>query len=274
MRMKNKVAVVVGGTMGIGEAIVRRYAEEGANVVFTGRSKDKAEFVVDSCKNLPGSVSYAYADLGDLESIEAAVNSAVERFGQLDILCNVAMSSDRLFGLGATVDTPIEAWQTYFNEGVLGAVVVPVTTAIPHMIKAGGGSVVNVGSNAAIRGIVGVAPYTAGRGAQTSLTRHWAVEFHKQKIRFNNLVLSFTDTGTPLIKAIKNHPELNEIYSGMQLLGMGEPLDAAHAAVWLGSDESRWVTGAVIPVDGGASCYVNMLDLQDPDVQAMHLELS
>jgi len=255
---------VIGGTKGIGAAVVQRFAEAGCDVLFVGRSGEDGRAVEAACRESPGRTVFLQADVSEVEAIREAVEAAAERFGKLSVLLNNTAATGAMTGIGSTAETSIEAWDAYVRQGLTGAVFAPVKYAIPHLIRTGGGSIVNINSAAALTGFRNtVAPYVAVKGAQASLTRFWALELAEHNIRVNALALSFVDTGTKLIEGIKADPELLAAYAEPQLLGLGRPDDVAYAALWLASPESRWVTVAVIPVDGGATTWAPMVTFRN-----------
>jgi len=255
---------VIGGTKGIGAAVVRRFTEAGGDMLFVGRSEDVGRALEAECADNPGQAVFLQADVGNVEGIEYVITTAAERFGRLTVLVNNTAATGSMAGIGSTADTTIEAWDAYVRSGLTGAVFAPVKYVIPHMIEAGGGSIININSAASLTAYRTVAPYAAVKGAQAALTKHWALELHTHKIRVNALALSLIDTGTTLLEGIKADPELFEAYNEPHLLGMGLPDDVAYAALWLASDEGRWVTGTVIPVDGGATSWAPQIKLRDP----------
>jgi len=272
-RLAGEAALVIGGTRGIGEAVVRRFSGAGCDLVFVGRSTDRGRELEAACRESPGRAVFLEADVSDLAAIERAVGFAAEELGKLTVLVNNTAATGAMTGIGSTAETSVDAWEAYVRQGLTGAVFVPVKHAIPHMIRAGGGSIVNINSTAALTGSRSVAPYVAVKGAQGSLTRFWALELHEHNIRVNALALSLVDTGTPRLEAIKADPELLEAYAEPLLLGLGRPDDVAYAALWLASQESRWVTGTVIPIDGGATCWAPSGRFNDPELRRRRSQL-
>jgi NAD(P)-dependent dehydrogenase (short-subunit alcohol dehydrogenase family) len=268
-RLKDEVAVVIGGTRGVGAAVVRQFVKEGCKVAFCGRSEDLGRRLEAELAEEPGSALFLPCDLAKPDEIEAVIERTVAAFGRQTILVNNAAATGSMEGLPDTVDLDVDAWSEYIRQALTHAVFLPVKYSVPNMIAAGGGSIVNIASANAIRATKGPAPYVAAKGAEIALTRHWGLVYAKYKIRCNALALGFVDTGTPTIAMIKSDPELFAVYENAHLLGTGEPNDVAFAALWLASQESRWVTGAVIPIDGGATTYIpSAKQLISPEMQA------
>jgi len=272
-RLEGQAAVVIGGTKGIGAAVVRRFTEEGCDVVFAGRTVSDGDALMAETEANPGTAQFVAADAGDVSQIEGVVEEAVSRFGKLTVLVNNTAATGEMTGIGPTWETSIEAWESYVSHGLTGAVFAPVKYAIPHMRDVGGGSIVNINSAAALRGYLTNAPYVAVKGAQAALTRFWALELHTFNIRVNALALAFIDTGTKMIEGIKSNAELLAAYDEPHLLGLGKPDDVAYAALWLAAEESRWVTGTVIPIDGGATSIAAQIKLRDPRILELRREI-
>jgi len=268
-RLAGKVAVITGGTKGMGAAMVRRFADEGCSIVFSGRSENLGKALEEELASGGKQVTFAKADLGDPGEIQATIELAVSKYGKLTNLVNVAAGTDTSGALPPALELTADDWMNYLRKGLVGAMVTPVKYAVPHMAKAGGGSVVTIGASSGSRGMSSPSPYAAAKGAEIALSVHWALEFAPQRIRFNVLAPGFVDTGTAYINALKATPELFKIYNDAHLLGIGEPDDLAYAALWLSSDESKWVTGQLIPIEGGLTTYVNMRALEEPEMKAL-----
>lgn len=249
-RLSGKVAVVTGSTRGIGRTIAEVFAAEGASVVVSGRSGQKGRRTVERIVAAGGTAHFVECDVGDEEAVRQAMTRAVERYGSMTVLVNntspLELIAEHLAPVG---ELPTAAWEEIIRVGLTGSFFWTTKYAVPHMVAAGGGSVVNVSSAAANRGIPGYAAYTAVKAAAHGLTLTTAVDYGDLGIRANVLLLGrieipgYADRTTQDGAAAVLTPHL------------GRPTDAAWAATWLASDESRYVTGATIPVDGGYSAH-------------------
>jgi len=255
-RLAGEVALVIGGTRGVGAAVVRRFVEEGCKVAFCGRSEELGAALIAELRQAAGEAHFIPCDLSRPDEIREVVEGTIAAFGSQTILVNNAAATGTMEGLGDTVDLAEQDWSEYIRQALTHAVFLPVKYSVPNMIAAGHGSIVNIASANGIRGTRGPAPYVAAKGAELALTRHWALVYARHRIRCNALALGFVDTGTATIDMIKADPELFAVYRDAHLLGTGEPDDVAYAALWLASPESRWITGTVIPVEGGATSYI------------------
>lgn len=268
-RLAGKVAVITGGTRGMGEAMVRRFAAQGCQVVFSGRSVDRGQAIEADLNGQGLDVTFIRVDLANQDEVKASIDLAVDKYGKLTNLVNVAAGTDSSGSLPPVLELSEDDWLNYLRKGLIGGMVTPVKHAIPHLIANGGGSVVTIGASSGSRGMSSPSPYAAAKGAEIALSVHWAYEFAHHKIRFNVLAPGFVKTDTATTNAILATPELFNIYNNAHLIGLGDPDDLAYAALWLASDESKWVTGQLIPIEGGLTTYVNMRDLEKPEIRAL-----
>jgi len=248
MRLNKKVAIVTGGGSGIGEAIARSFAKEGARVVITGRRKEALEKVVEGISKaggdaiaIPGSVT-AEAD------VQKAVQSSLKTFGQIDILVN---NAGNLFHAGPLHETTDEVWDETIDIFLKG--VFRFTRAvIPPMIQQGGGSIINISTVAALKALPGFPAhaYAAAKAGVNMLTKTIAIEYAKASIRCNAVCPAGVDT--PGVASMISDPKMRAWFDAMHPLGrMGMPQEIAEAVLYFASDESRWTTGSILTVDGG-----------------------
>ena len=246
-RLANKTALVTGGASGIGRASVLRFAEEGASVVIADFNQDAADKLASEMVASGHSAVSAACDVSDEASVEAAVQHGVESFGSIDVLLNSA-------GGGSTQDGAVtdlsldEFWRTIRVD--LYGTLLCCRRVIPEMVKTGGGSIINISSLRAVIGTEGADAYTASKGGVLSMSRAMAMQWADKGIRVNVLApgVVLTERVAAFIK-----PD-NPIYQ-KSILGPSEPSDVANLALYLASDEARRVTGTVMRLDGGASCY-------------------
>lgn len=249
-RLKDKVAIVTGSTSGIGIGIARLYAAEGAKVVICGRRKEKGKVVVEQIRSAGGEATYHFLDLTDFATIEKLIDDTAESYGKIDILVNNAAN----VGLpdGRVDELTLEMWDAIFNSDLRGAFYA-IKCVLPHMQKNGGGSIVNIGSMASCGGDLGATAYSCAKAGVDMLTSSVALQYGKENIRCNcvrpGLIV------TPQNEAVVSE-QLRQIFlSNIEVNRYGCPEDIGHACVFFGSDESAFVTGQIINVDGGMNSH-------------------
>jgi 2-deoxy-D-gluconate 3-dehydrogenase len=243
--LKGKTALVTGGNGGIGLGMARGLAEAGATVAIAGRDKSKNAQAV---KALGGKTIALEADLRDEKSCRAMVEQAAERLGRLDILINNAGTNVRK----APQDYSMEEWKLVLDTNLTSAFVAS-QTAYPHLKRAGGGKIVNIGSMMSIFGASFVAPYGASKGGIVQLSRALACAWAKDNIQVNAVLPGWIDTALTR-KARQDIAGLHErVLARTPAARWGEPEDLAGIAVFLSSQASDFITGTAIPVDGGYS---------------------
>ncbi|HBO3954675.1 SDR family NAD(P)-dependent oxidoreductase [Pseudomonas aeruginosa] len=248
-RLAGKVAFVTGAAGGIGSEICRRFVQEGACVLAADISRDAVEGVIVSCADR-GRIVAGVVDVTRSESVVAGIELAVKSFGKLDILCNVAGGSTPHDS--RVTEAPEEEFWRAISLDLFGTFVC-CKYGIPKLIEAGGGSVINFSSMVALMSLPERDCYTAAKGGVSAITRSMAHEYAADKVRVNaiapGLTLSERTRGL-----IDQREELKKL-ADQCLLGVCEPIDMAEMAVFLGADESRRVTGQILPVDSGVTIY-------------------
>ena len=250
-RLQDKVAIVTGSTSGIGIGIARLYAAEGAQVIVCGRRAEKGQGVVDSIVKEGGKASFHAMDITDPASIEALVEDTVNTYGHIDILvnnaANVALKDGRVDEL------TIEMWDAIFQSDLRGTFYI-TKCVLPHMRKdRRGGSIVNIGSMASCSGDLGSTAYACAKAGVDMLTQSVALQYGKDNVRCNcvrpGLIVTADNEG-------KIPQALKDIFlSNIMVNRYGCPEDIGHACVYFGSDESAYVTGQIITVDGGLNSH-------------------
>lgn len=246
MRLKEKVAIITGGARGIGFAIASRFAREGAKVAILDLDLERAEKAADIIKKeVKGAEVIALqADVSDFESVKRCIDEIVRRYGKIDVLVNNAA-----IYLGKPFhEEPLEYWEKLFKVNVLGTVI-PSQLVVPHMIKAGGGSIINISSKAAITGEPGHAAYSALKGAVLSLTLAMAIDLSPFNIRVNAICPGPTETD--LLYSATSEEDRKRMAARAPLKRLAKPDDIAGAALYLASDDAAYVTGQKLVVDGG-----------------------
>jgi NAD(P)-dependent dehydrogenase (short-subunit alcohol dehydrogenase family) len=243
-RLDGEVALVTGSTSGIGAEIARLFAAEGAHVVVTGRDSERGEAVVADCI---GRAAFIAADLADPDAAGRLVVSAVEHFGSLTVLVNNAVAEGA--NDGPVTDVGDQAWEQVLDMNL----VTPARlcrAAIPVMADAGHGSIVNISSRAGQRGTPGYAAYSASKGGLDALTRTIAISNAAQGIRCNTVSPGY------ILNERRDADLTDERRKQLEaghLTRLGVARDVAYAALYLASKEAEFVTGILLPVDGGSS---------------------
>jgi meso-butanediol dehydrogenase / (S,S)-butanediol dehydrogenase / diacetyl reductase len=250
MRLKGKVAFITGATSGIGAVMARRFAAQGAKVVLAARRTDKGNAIVEEIRKSGGEAAFCRMDQAVEADVSAAIDFAARTFGGLNILVNNAGPVD-LISSGA--DRRVHELSTQaFDQITRVTLYGPFWCckyAIPYMMKAGGGSIVNISSVAAVTGLPMVPAYSAAKGALSALTRSIAFDYGQYNIRCNAII-----TGLIVHEGSRGQvdtPAKEQAYRARHLTRLGVPDDIANAAIYLASDESEFVTGSHINVEGG-----------------------
>jgi NAD(P)-dependent dehydrogenase (short-subunit alcohol dehydrogenase family) len=265
-RLSGKVVLVVGSTSGIGRAIAVASAAEGARVVVTGRREAAGDAVVREIEAAGGQAIYHRVDVTEAETIESAVKAAVVAFGALDgVVNNVAgMELNRIDQ--RVTELTLENWNLIIATDLTSAFL-GMKYGIRAMLEGGRrGSVVNIGSESGLRGMNGLEGYTASKGGMFAMTRSVASYYARYSVRCNALAVGFVESGGERNNELKNDPEFWGEIQRHHLGHVGKPEEVAAAAVFLLSDESAYISGAIIPVDAGAVAASHIVRPSAPDI--------
>jgi 3-oxoacyl-[acyl-carrier protein] reductase len=251
-QLQGKVAVITGGTSGFGFSIAELFAREGANVMIAARRKEKGIAATEELKNLTGiDVRFCQCDVTKESEVKSLVAETIGIYNKIDILVNNAGTIIRK----DFEDTTEEEWDQLFNTNLKASFFCCKHT-IPFMVKNAKGSIINISSNIGLIGKGDLPIYSASKGALVLLTRSLALRYGKYNIRVNSICPGtiITDLNRDFIeKAPDPDMKLRQIISAYPLGRLGTPMDVGYAALYLASDQSQWVTGIALPVDGGYS---------------------
>ncbi len=246
MRLKDKAALITGGASGFGAEIARRYAREGARVVILDLNGDGAAKVATEAGN--GALALA-GDVTRKADIEAAVKRAVDAFGRLDIVVN---NAGWTFRNKPMLEVTEDEFDRVFAINVK-SIYLMTNAVVPVMRRQGGGRIINIGSTAGVRPRPGLTWYNATKGAVNLVSKSMAVELAPDGIRVN--CIAPVIGATALLESFMGMPDTPEnrakFLATIPLGRMSEPADIANACVFLGSDEAEFLTGVILPVDGG-----------------------
>lgn len=246
-RLAGELALVTGSTAGIGRAIARRFAGEGARVVVTGRDEPRGRAVVDEITSRGGSAVFIAADLNDETACARLVAESAAALGGLTVLVNNAVGSEG--GDGPVAEVSTEAWDAALRVN-LTAPFWLCRAAVPRLVAAGHGSIINVSTRQAERASRGFSAYVASKAGLNGLTRAIAVDYADHKVRCNTISPGYVQNDR---RDADLDDERRTRLEGMHLTRLGVADDIAHAAVYLASNESEYLTGVNLQLDGGSS---------------------
>jgi NAD(P)-dependent dehydrogenase (short-subunit alcohol dehydrogenase family) len=246
MRLAGKVALISGGARGMGAVEARLFAQEGARVVLGDVLETEGRQVEADIKAAGGEAVFVRLDVTREEDWQEAVGTAVNHFGKLNILVNNAGIS----GQGRVEDTSLEDWNRVMEVNATG-VFLGTKAAIPAMRRAGGGSIINISSQLGLVGVDNSSPqYQASKGAVRLLTKATAIQYAGDNIRVNSVHPG--PVVTPMTAARRADPQVVQLTLSRIPLGRyGQPADIAYGVLYLASDESAYVTGSELVIDGG-----------------------
>lgn len=245
MNLKGKVAIVTGSSRGIGFAIAELFSKKGAKVVITSQNKENVKNAQSKIKNSIGIT----ADVKNTIDVKKVIKKTIKEFGKLDILVNNAGIFPRIRRLH---EIPEEEWNKVIDTNLTG-VFRFTKEAIPHMLDRGG-VIINVSSDAALRAYpsFNADAYSASKAAINLLTKTWALQYAKEKIRVNAVCPGVveTDMTAPFLKTKQDRDFVNNDHP---IGRIGTPQEVAKAVAFLASSDSSWTTGAILVIDGGES---------------------
>jgi NAD(P)-dependent dehydrogenase (short-subunit alcohol dehydrogenase family) len=251
MRLRDKVAIVTGGTSGIGRATAVLFAREGARVVVAGRDEERGRAVVAEIAALGGTAIFQRCDVRIADQCQQVVEDTVRAFGQLDILFNNA----GVFYANTAIDCTEEEWDLTVDISLKGTFLMS-KYALPHMIAQGSGAIVNTASGWGLVGGNEAAAYCAAKGGVVLLTKAMAVDHSRQGIRVNCVCPGDVETPMLVDDAQRRGMAWTDYMAAAANRPMGrvgQPEELARAVLFLASDDASFITGAVLAVDGGGT---------------------
>jgi len=258
-RLKGKVAVITGAGTGMGRACMQIFAREGAVVVGSGRRAEPLAETRRLVEAEGGTAEIVQADVSDEEQAHALVARAAETFGRVDVVVNNAGMGGAAYrflregGMDPIADTPTEHWHE-LQRNNLDSVFYMCTASVAAMRRGGGGSIVNVASGAAVRGMATAHAYAVMKAGVANMTRQMAVAYGREGIRTNCIAPGTTDTpmmeGSPVMSMLG--PDNPDRFAISPLGRAGTPEEMAYGCLFLASDEASYVNGVVLPIDGGS----------------------
>lgn len=251
-RVEGKVAIVTGGGAGIGRSSGLRLAEEGARVIVTDISEERGRETVEEIERRGGEGLFIAHDVAREDHWHSVVEEARERFGGVDVLLNNA----GIYLIKPLVETTLEDWNNLMAVNVTG-VFLGMRECAPVMAERGGGSIINLSSVAGLLGVAGHTLYGASKGAVRIMTKDVAMEYARAQVRVNSVHPGYINTGMAEYGAEVAGTTIEELGTSLYPLGrIGDPEDVANLVLFLASDESKYITGAELVVDGGGSAGV------------------
>ncbi|WP_217429595.1 SDR family NAD(P)-dependent oxidoreductase [Sphingomonas bacterium] len=250
-----KVAIVTGGASGMGAAAVGLLVERGCKVAIVDLNAERGAALAGETGD---GAAFFRCDVGEADEVEAMVKAVTDRFGRLDILFNNAGKGH----LELTPDMAIETWRAMIAVN-LDSVFYVSKFAIPHIRAAGGGAIVNTASVDGMAADYGMGAYNAAKGGVVNYTRSLALEAAPLNIRVNAVCPGWI-SDTPMTAHMARNPEISEVWSRSIPMGRGgHAIEVARMMVFLASDDASYVTGAIIPVDGGLTCQTGFPNPRD-----------
>jgi len=253
MKLENKVALITGGGTGIGRACCELFAAEGAAVVLAGRRVEALREAAGAVRSQGGRAFEQQCDVTRAADVQTAVRRAVAEFGGLNVVVNNA----GYWMAASAEETSEEEWDKVMDTNLKGAFLVS-KAALPELRRAGGGAIINIGSILSLVGMKRRVAYTASKGGLAMLTKAMALDHAAEGIRINCICPGLVETPLAqqaLAQFADPQAELARRVAGIPAGRAGKPEDVARLALFLASDDSSWMTGAVVPLDGGFTAY-------------------
>ncbi|MBW2386093.1 MAG: SDR family oxidoreductase [Deltaproteobacteria bacterium] len=254
--LKEKVGIVTGSAQGLGEAIAQLAAHEGSRLVLADIQAEAGESVAEAIRRTGGEAVFQRTDVTESEQVALLVDTAVERFGRLDWICNNAVGGAGQFGPLDQLDD--RGWTTTVDVCLKG-VFHGMKYAIPAMLAGGGGSVVNITTSGLFKGEAMLGAYVAAKGGVHALTMSGAAEYSGRGVRINSVAPGGMETPA-IARYFEKFPEFKQKTIDQHAMRrLGRPAEVAEPVVWLASDRASFVTGSCIVCDGGTLVNSHLL---------------
>ncbi|WP_216829732.1 SDR family NAD(P)-dependent oxidoreductase [Alkalihalobacterium elongatum] len=253
MKLKDRVAIITGAGSGQGKASAKLFANEGAKVVIVEWNEENGKSVEQEIIQDGHEALFIKTDISKEEDVINVVQQVMDTYGKIDILFNnasVGFSARSKYKMAQVQDTPLEDWNSIIGINLNGAYLM-CKHILPIMIKQKGGNIINNSSMNGLIGVTGADAYTAAKGGVVALTRVMAVDNGKHNIRVNCICPGAIDT--PMIAEVLEDATVAKNFAAGPLGRVGKPEEIATAALFLASDDSSYITGLIMPVDGGWS---------------------
>lgn len=264
--LSGQVALITGGSSGIGFAIARRFADAGASIMLSGRNRELGMTAERALREAGAVAKYVPVDVAIEEDVRALVDAAIAEFGEISILVNNAGPAAEAFGFGPLHSLPSEIFEQTMRIGLFGAFWC-AKYAVPHMIERGRGNILNISAMPATRALPNMGAYAMAKAGMDALGRQLASDYAAHGIRANNIVVGTVRPGVDDVSTLPgdfDHDALDRAVGRTTMIGtVGHYADVASTALFLASSESGYITGANIPVEGGALSKIAYPDYTD-----------
>ena len=250
MRLKDKVAIIAGGGLGIGRGAALAFAKEGARIVIADLNQEAGEVTIEQIRALGGECIFIHADVSDSSQVKNLVSMTLRTFQTIDVL----FTSVGIYSRAKLADTSEEVWDQMMRVNVKSAYLLS-KEVIPVMKKAGGGSIILSSSSVGWHDSApNIAVYATSKFAITGMTKSAACDYLHDNIRVNCICPGPTDT--PMIRGGRSPEELEMFIKSVPIQRLADPDEIAQAVLFLASDESAYITGVALPVDGGQTAFI------------------
>ena len=250
MRLKDKVAVIAGGGLGIGRSTALVFAKEGARSIIADLNREAGEDTVEQIRAMGGEAYFVHTDVSDAAQVQKLVSVALKHFQTIDVL----FTSVGIYARAKLADTEEEVWDQMMRVNVKSAYLL-CKAIIPIMKKAGRGSIILSSSSVGWHDFApNIAAYATSKFAITGMTKSAACDYLHDNIRVNCICPGPTDT--PMIRGGRSPEELEAFINSVPIKRLAEPAEIAQTVLFLASDESTYVTGVAFPVDGGQTAWI------------------